>query len=74
MTDDSLLKARLATEGATVRMGAVTLTRHGERVVLTGSPTGPHSLDYEESTGDRLIAHAKGYVGFTVAERLKANG
>jgi hypothetical protein len=67
--NNSPLKFRLATESATVRLGAITLTRRGERIVFTGN----HSLDYEESTGDRLIAHAKGYVGFTVAERRKAN-
>ena len=73
MADRSLLKARLATEGATVNLGSVTLTRRGDEVVFTGSPTGKHSLDYEASSGDRIVAHAKGYVGFTVAQRRKAN-
>jgi hypothetical protein len=43
--NNSPLKARLATKGAAVRLGAVT----------------------------RLIAHAKGYADFTLAERRKAN-
>jgi hypothetical protein len=64
----SPLKDLLAAEGATVGFGAATLTRQGDRVVFTGSPTGSHSLDYDESDGDRLIAHAKGYAA-AAAER-----
>jgi hypothetical protein len=66
----SPLKARLAVEGATISLGDVTITRLGERVVFTGSPTGDHSLDYEQSSASRIIAHAKGYAA-TAAERAE---
>jgi hypothetical protein len=69
MTQNSWLKTRLGSEGAMVRLGSVTLVRRGDRVIFSGSPTGEHSLDYAESSGARLIAHAKGYVGFTLERR-----
>jgi hypothetical protein len=72
MTENPLLKDRLATEGAAVGFGAATLTRQGDRVVFTGAPTGQHSLYYDACTDERLNAHAKGYAA--VAGEAKANG
>jgi hypothetical protein len=56
------IKTKLSREGRLLLHKSVAITRQGEWIVLTG-PTGTHKLDYNASSGARIMAHVKGFVG-----------
>lgn len=60
------IRERCETDGEGVAIGElVTVVRVGDRIVMDGSPTGQHSIDWETSDDERVQAHVKGYVNFT---------